>query len=172
MQHHGGHSFKVRPGDPLDVRHVFDRAVAFVMDDDVVSLGPIGLGIDAHAVRAVFPLVDDGPLDIGPGAHPFGNNLLLGFVIMATAAGDHERANRLRPLGTRRETADQHSAEHERTSQDASGDEGAIHGAMSWKTSVRKYGRRSPTNDAEASIILGGRRETKHVCRDAQQSAK
>jgi hypothetical protein len=68
VQHHGGQSFEVRPGDSLDEEDIVDRAVAFIVDDHVEALRPFWMGVNAHLVGTVLPFVDDGPLHVGAGA--------------------------------------------------------------------------------------------------------
>ena len=93
MDHDGGHARAVGGDDLLDESFVADVGEAFVMNDDVVALGPARGREDADLmVGGGAAFVDDGPLHAGAGAHAFGDDLFLGLVVMTAAAGDQEGA--------------------------------------------------------------------------------
>jgi len=77
------------------------------MNDNIVALGPIRFGVNAHFVVAhhllgLFrsaALEKNGPGHIGPGADALGEYFLLRLVIVAAAAGEQKRTDGLNGPG-------------------------------------------------------------------------
>ena len=79
---------------PGDIRHL---PRAFIMHHHIEATGPIRLFVNAELVLLCISVsfVNDRPGDIGAGTDAFGEDFLLGLVIMAATAGDKQSAQRL-----------------------------------------------------------------------------
>ena len=78
--------------DPIDIGHATET---FVVNDNVVCLGPIFLFVDRNLdVTIGAALVFDVEGDVGPGGNALGDDAGLVAVVVAAAAGDDQRAER------------------------------------------------------------------------------
>ena len=78
--------------DPVDIGHA---AETFVVNDDVVRLGPVLFFVDGNLdVTIGAALVLDVERDVGPGGNALGDDAGLVAVVVAAAAGDDQRAER------------------------------------------------------------------------------
>ncbi len=96
----GGDAIVVRFGDAADVVGVGGVGEAFVVDDDVEFLGPVGVVIQRDlrfGAGAAFH--DDGPLDFSEFVDGVGELGALEGVVVAAAAGDEEGADGLAGFG-------------------------------------------------------------------------
>ena len=93
MKDDGGHTLAVRRERLVDKGGVGNIGKAFVVHDDVITLGKAGLRVDAQFVPWVAVLMENLPLDVGPGADAFGEYLFLPFVVVKTTAGDEQCLN-------------------------------------------------------------------------------
>src|SRR5687768_16909574 len=91
MDDHGGFTGLVSGGDAADVIFVRGIREAFVVNDHVVWLGPIGIFVEIDlSTGAGAAFVDDGEFNIGDFGNATGERFGLEFVVMAAAAGDDE----------------------------------------------------------------------------------
>ena len=96
MQDDGGQAFLVGAEDGLDDLQGVDVRGAFVVDDDVELLGPVGLVVGGILVLGgAVGVVGDGPLDVGLAGDAPGDGVFLVLVVVAAPAQDEEGANRL-----------------------------------------------------------------------------
>src|SRR5205807_642664 len=78
----------------VDHFEVLDVGAALVMHHHVEPPGPVGVGVDGvDVLGALVGVVGDGPFDVGPRRDPFGEDVLLFLVVMATAADDQQGAD-------------------------------------------------------------------------------
>jgi len=88
--------------DALERLKVLVPRRAFIVDDDVVALGPIRIVVNgqrrSHRLVVRPPDID---LNVGPGLDALEQDFVLGRVVMATAAGDDEGLERGRFRGSR-----------------------------------------------------------------------
>ena len=110
---HARQPVAVRLEDAVDHFQVLDVGAAFVVDDHVETLGPVGLLVDGvEVLGARVGVVGDRPLDVGPGGDALGEDVLLFRVIVAAAADDEQGADRLVVVGTG--AADEHEGSNDR----------------------------------------------------------
>ncbi len=100
---HAGDAVAVRLEDTLDHGWVIDVGGAFVMDDQVVALGVIGVAVDRQGwVRAAIRNIDDVHHRVGPRLDALLQDVFLLRVIVATAAGDQQDLERFGFVSSRR----------------------------------------------------------------------
>ncbi len=94
MQDHRRHAVKMGLGNMIDNFRVGHFAKAFIVNDDVVALGPVFVAIDIHhmafdhlaRLRRTAAFLHNGPDDVGPLADAFGQDFFLRDVIVAATA--------------------------------------------------------------------------------------
>jgi len=96
VQVHRCHTLLVRLQNVLHIRHFLHVRGAFVVDDDIEPLRPIGLVVDLEPrLGGAVIGVDLHHFHIGPLLQAPLEDVLLFGVIVATAAGDEQGAQRL-----------------------------------------------------------------------------
>jgi len=96
VQQHGRQTVAVRLENPVDDLQILHAGTALVVNDHIIILRPIRLLVDrVQVLNTGVGIVGDGPHDIRTGGNPFGQNILLLRVVVAAAAEDQQRANRL-----------------------------------------------------------------------------
>ena len=102
VHEHGRHALLMFGDDPLHELRILDGGEALVVEDHVVALRPVGLGVDRHlVVGARAPFVDDRDLHPRPRRESLGDHLLLAVIVVAAATGDVEHLKRLARLRSR-----------------------------------------------------------------------
>ena len=95
VQHDRWHARAVRLEDAVEPRRVLHVGEALVVDHHVVALGPVGIFVERDPrIGAIPALQHHGHLDVGPLAQALGEDVLLRRIVMATAAGDQQYAER------------------------------------------------------------------------------
>ena len=93
---HGGFTGFVGVGDAADVIVVGGVSEAFIVNDDVVWLGPIFIFVELDlGAGAGAAFVDDGEFDVSDLGDGFGQGFGLELVVVAAAASDDEAFKRL-----------------------------------------------------------------------------
>src|SRR5437667_6719956 len=101
MEHYGWDAGEMSLGDVFHEGNVRHPARAFVVHDDIEPFGPIRFLVNAELVvfSVAVAFMENGPGDIRPGANAFGEDFLLGLVIMTAAPGDEEGLERRGAMG-------------------------------------------------------------------------
>ena len=94
---HAGQAGHVRREDVLHHRGIGDVGGAFVVDDEIVALGVVGIGVGGkHGTRGFVGRVHVLDHNVGAGFEAVFENVLLRGVVVAATAGDEENAERFR----------------------------------------------------------------------------
>jgi hypothetical protein len=93
MNHHGRHARVVGRGDFAEVNLVGRVGETFVVNDDVVALGPVGIVVEGNSARVPLPPSITTVQSTGASlVHGVGELLGLERVIVAATAGDQQGA--------------------------------------------------------------------------------
>src|SRR5581483_3721073 len=101
----------MRLQDSGNNRFVLDFGAAFVVDDDIKSLGPVSLFVNRIEVLYTLPnimngIVGNGPFDMSAGSDTLAENVFLFFVVVVRTARHQQGANRFDFFLARRGVAD------------------------------------------------------------------